>query len=156
MESPTFLPTHTDCMLYAQALTYIASGPTEVGGLLQEVSNLNPGPLVQKSTYAMNGASAWESHGKPSGFSDLSCPVIHPLLIAFSGGASDWVDENIQSELSMAALAEYGVNMDHPCVRVFNKEEVGANREFLEATAHCLALLDFLEVRFTPLPPSLT
>jgi len=50
----------------------------------------------------------------------------------------------------MAALAKYGVNMDHPCVRVFNKEEVGANRKFLGATAYCLALLDFFEVCFTP------
>ena len=131
---------------------YTANGPTEVGGLLREMSNVNPGPLVDKLSYALNDFSTWEAHGEPSRFSNLSCPILHPLLIAFSGGASDWVDQNVVSELSMAALAKYGVDMNHPCVRVFNKEEVSANRKFLEATGHCLALLDFFEVRFTPLP----
>jgi len=66
--------------------------------------------------------------------------------MVFSGGASDWVDANIKSESNMAALAEYGVSMDHPCVRVFIKEEVCANRKFLEVAGTGLALLDFFEV----------
>jgi len=70
----------------------------EVGGLLEQVSNVNPGPLEHKSSYMMNDVSVWEAHGKPPRFSNLSCPVIHPLLIAFTGGASNSVDENIESE----------------------------------------------------------
>ena len=113
-------------------MAYITSGAAEVGDL-----------------------SDWEAHGTPSKFSNFSSPVVNPYIFAFSEGASDWVDENITSESNMAALAEYGVNMDHPCVRVFTKEEVGANRKFLEAAGTCLALLDFVEVCFTPFSSSL-
>ena len=115
---------YTDC--YAQALTYIASGAAET-----------------------DDVPVWEAHGSPSRFSNLDCSAINPFLIAFRLGASELVDEAIKSESTMAALKKYGVNMDHPCVRAFTKEGVGANRSYLEAAAHCTALLDFLDVRLT-------
>ena len=111
---------------------------------------------TQTLTYITSGAAetddapVWEAHGTPSRFSNLDCSVLDPFLVALNMGVSDWVDEAIKSGSTMASLAKYGVDMDHPCVRVFTKEEVGANRHFLEAAAHCAPLLDFLEVRFIP------
>ena len=93
--------------------------------------------------------TVWEARGTSPRFSNVDCSALDPFLVAFKVGVSELVDEAIKSESTMAALGKYGVDMDHPCIRAFTKEELGVNRSYLEATAPCMALLDFLDVRLT-------
>jgi len=93
----------------------------------------------------------WEALGPSS----LAIPVVHPGLDSFYSGISDRMNEEVQSGSSVAALAGYGVNMDHPCVRAFTKEEVDANRKFLVASAKALRALGFFQVYFTPISMTL-
>jgi len=45
----------------------------------------------------------------------------------------------------VAVLAEYDLNMDHPCVRTYTKAEVDANRKFLAASGESLMMREFLK-----------
>lgn len=99
----------------------------------------------------MDDVPAWEVHGTSYGFSSIGVPIEHPRLDTFNKTISVWADEVIQSRSNMAALAEYGVDMDHPCVRVFTKEEVDANRKFLIASAESFKIHEFFKVRIIPI-----
>jgi len=100
----------------------------------------------------MDDMPAWEVRGTSYGFSSIGIPITHPGLDSFNKAISVWVDEKIQSKSNMAALAEYGVDMDHPCVRVYTKEGVDANRTFLVASAESFTMNEFFKVWFTPIP----
>jgi hypothetical protein len=131
-------------------LTYIDTGAAEIGGLLRETSGVTPGSLLHKFSHTMDDIPAWEVYGTSYGFSSIGIPITHPRLDSFNKAISVWMDEKIQSKLNMAALAEYGVNMDHPCVRVYTKEEVDANRKFLVASAESFTMHEFSRVCLTP------
>jgi len=118
----------------------------EVGGLLRETPLVTPGSLLHRFSHAMDNIPTWEAHGTSYGFSSIGIPIKHPSLDPFNEGISVWVDEKIQSKSNMAALAEYGVDMDHPCVRVYTKEEVDANRKFLVASGECFTVHELLRV----------
>lgn len=116
--------------------------------------SLKPDSLLFKITRSMGDIPLWEAHGTSYGFSSLGIPIPHPGLDSFNQALSAWVDERILSKSDMGALAEYGVDMDHPCVRVYNKEEVDANRRFLIASADRFKMHELVKVglfRF-PLP----
>ena len=70
----------------------------------------------------------------------------HPVLNSTNKTASKFVDEKIISKVDMAALAGHGVNMNHPCVRIYAKDEVPANRKFLVASAIWFSTRRFLDV----------
>ena len=91
-----------------------------------------------------------EVHGTSYGFSSIGIPITHPGLDSFNKAISVWVDEKIRSKSNVAALAEYGVEMDHPCVRVYTKEGVDANRMFLVASAESFTMHEFFKVFFAP------
>ena len=107
---------------------------------------------MHKFSHAMDDIPAWEVFGTSYGFSSIGIPIANPALDSFNKAISVWVDEKIQSESSMAALAESDVDMDHPCVRVYSKEEVDANRKFLVASAESFKMHEFLQVRFILIP----
>jgi hypothetical protein len=95
----------------------------------------------------MDDMPEWDSiHGTSYGFSSVGLPITHPALEPLNKAISEMVDRNIQSKSNMAALAEYGVDMDHPCIRAYTKEEVDANRKFLVAGGECFSMHDFLRV----------
>jgi hypothetical protein len=100
----------------------------------------------------MDDIPAWEVFGTSYGFSSIGIPISNPALDSFNKAISVWVDEKIQSESSMAMLAEADIDMDHPCVRVYTKEEVDANRKFLVASAESFKMHEFLQVRFILIP----
>ena len=135
----------TDYMC-AQALTYIDSGAAEIGGLLREEPYVKPGSILHKFSHAMDDVPAWEAHGTSYGFSSIGIPITHPGLDSFNQAIAVWVDEKVQSKSNMDVLADYGVDMDHPCVRVYAKEEVDANRKFLVASAESFTMHEFLKV----------
>jgi hypothetical protein len=100
----------------------------------------------------MDDIPAWEVFGTSYGFSSIGIPISNPALDSFNKAISVWVDEKIQSESSMAVLAESDIDMDHPCVRVYTKEEVDANRKFLVASAESFKMHEFLQVRSILIP----
>ena len=71
----------------------------------------------------------------------------HPVLDRTDNAASKFADEKIKSKVDMAALARHGVNMNHPCVRMYTKDEVLANRKFLAASDMCFSTRRFFDVR---------
>jgi len=130
-------------------LTYINGGVAVagLGGIIREISDTMPGSLLHKLSRSLDDTPAWEvAHGTSYEFSSIGVPTTHPALDSFNKALSVWVDEKIQSQSNMAALAEYGVDMDHPCVRVYTKEEVDANRKFLAASAESFEMQKFFEV----------
>ena len=102
----------------------------------------------------MDDHTIWDARGTPYGFSSIGIPITHPSLEKFNQAISVWVDQKILSKSNMAALAEYGVDMDHPCVRVYTKEEVDANRKFLVANADCFTMQELFKVRLSESPLS--
>ena len=82
------------------------------------------------------------------GISTLAIPVVRPGLDPLCNALTAWMDEEVESDSNLAVLADYGVNMDHPCVRAFTKEEVDANRKFLVASAKTLRAFEFFKVCF--------
>ncbi|KAF9646466.1 hypothetical protein BDM02DRAFT_3188811 [Thelephora ganbajun] len=124
-------------------LTYIDTGAAEIGNLLRETSDLTPGSLLHEFSHAMDDLPIRKVHGTLYGLSSIGIPITHPGLDSFNKVISDWTDEKIRSESDMAVLAEYGVDMDHPCVRVYTKEEVDANRRFLVASGESFTMQEF-------------
>ena len=94
----------------------------------------------------MDNVPTWEAHGTSYGFSSIGIPITHPGLDSFNQAIAVWVDEKIQSKSNMDVLADYGVDMDHPCVRVYAKEEVDTNRKFLVASAESFTMHEFPKV----------
>lgn len=131
-------------------MTYIDTTEVEVGRLFQETSGVTPGSLLHKVLHAIDDVPPWEVHGTSYGFSSIGVPIPKASFDLFNKTISAWVDEKIKSKSDMAALAECGVDMDHPCVRIYTKEEVGANRRFLEASSEFFAMRTFFQVCFIP------
>jgi len=88
----------------------------------------------------------WEARGFPT----IAVPVAPPGFGPFAGAISAWVCMGLGFGPEMPALAGHGVNMDHPCVRPFTKEEVDANRKFLVASAKTLRAFELFKVCFLP------
>jgi len=110
-----------------------------------------PSSPLDKFADPVDDISPWHVHCAWSGSSTIAIPIAYPGLDWFNGGISEWIDKKIRSKSDMAALAKYGVDMDHPCVRTFTKEEVDANRKFLAVSAKNMRVLARLEVWvFTP------
>jgi len=125
---------------------YTNSGDAGIGDLLQGSSGATPGSPSHKPSRTIDSTPAWEAHGTSYGFSSIRIPITHSPLCSTNKALSVWANEKIQSESNMTALAEYGVDMDHPCVRVYTKEEVDANRKFLATSAESSDLLQLLKV----------
>ena len=98
-----------------------------------------------KFSHPVGDIPPWEALG----YSTIAIPVVHPGLKSLCNSISEWMDEEVQSESSLGTLAGHGVNMDHPCVRVFTKEKVDANRKFLVASAKTMRAFVFFKVCFT-------
>jgi len=125
---------------------YTNSGVAGLGGLVQETPGATQGSPLHKPSHAMDDTPAWEAHGTSYEFSGIRTPVAHPPLFSINKALSVWANEKIRSESNIAALAEHAVDMDHPCVRVYTKEEVDANRKFLAASAESSELVQLLRV----------
>lgn len=102
---------------------------------------------MDKFSHLLDDIPTWEIHGTSYGFSSVGIPITRPIINSFNEAISSWMDERILSKPDMSALAEYGVDMDHPCVRTYTKEEVDANRKFLVGSAECFRMHKYLEVR---------
>ena len=137
--------------LYAQALTNVVHGAMEIGSLLQEASSAAPCSPARKLPHAMDDTPAWETQGIWCGFSTITTPALASSLDWFYEAVTDWIEEKVQSKSNIDALARYGVDMDHPYVRVFTKEEVDANRRFLGMSAKIWVELERLKVYFYPI-----
>jgi hypothetical protein len=129
-------------------LAYFDIGAKETGEVLRKSFGSTPGSWIHKFSHAGDDLQPWDLvYGTSFGFSSIGIPGKllgpDPTIKALS----DSVDEKIQSKSNMDVLAGYGVNMDHPFVRVFTKEEVDANRKFLVASGQQFALHRFIKVR---------
>lgn len=139
-----------------QGLAYFDVGTREIGGLLRKSLDAKPGSWLDKFSRAADDAPSWDlTCGTDCGFSSIGIPNMHFGLNSLTSAVSEGLDQRIQSKSDMATLAEYGVDMDHPCVRVYAKEEVDANRRFLTASGAYHAMRDPLRVCLhDPLLPS--
>jgi len=124
------------------------NGAMEIGDLLRETSGVAPSSPVHKCSHIMDNAPARELRGLGCGFSTITTPALASGLGWFYEAITDWIEEKVQYKSTIDALAGYGVDMDHPCVRVFTKEEVDANRRFLWVSAQIWSKLELLNVRF--------
>lgn len=131
-------------------MAYFDIGAREASNILQKTLGLTPGSYLYEFLAADGDARAWEPVcGTEYGFSSIGIPNAHFDMDPFNKAISEGVDRNIQSASNMAALKEHDVDMDHPCVRVYTKEEVDANRKFLVASGTCFSMQEFLRVRFS-------
>lgn len=127
------------------ALVYFDIGTKEAGGLLRKTFGATTGSLLHRFSHAADNIPAWDSvSGTEYGFSSIGIPNTYFDLGPFNKTIAEGVDEKILSKSNMAALAEYGVDMDDSCVRVYTKEEVDANRKFLVASGTCYAMRETL------------
>jgi hypothetical protein len=130
-------------------LTYVDIGTKEAGSLLRKSLGATPGSLLYKFSHATDEMQPWDStHGTEYGFSSIGIPNVHFDHESFNETISEGIDEKIQSKSNMAELATYGVDMEHPCVRVYTKEEVDTNRKFLAASGALFAMHETLKVCF--------
>ena len=130
----------------------VVNGAMEIDGLLQETTGVAPSTPVHKLSHAVDDAPAWETQGIWCGFSTITTSALASSLGWFYDAVTEWLEKIVQSKSNLDALAGYGVDMDHPCVRAFDKVEVGANREFLLRSAKLWAKIESLKVHFNPAP----
>jgi len=132
------------CIIQAHSrhgLAYVDIGTRETGEIFRKSLGLTPGSWIYKFSHAADDLQAWDLIcGISFGFSSLGIPGNPPGLDKTVRAIKDSVDEKIRSKSNMDVLAEYGVNMDHPCVRMCTREEVDANRRFLVASGKRSAL----------------
>jgi len=128
----------------------------EIDGLLQETTGEAPSTPVHRLSHAMDDTTAWETRGIWCGFSTITTSALASSLGWFYDAVTDWLEEMVQSKSNLDALAGYGVDMDHPCVRAFDKVEVNANREFLFMSAKIWANVESLKVHLNPAPTILS
>ena len=119
----------------------------DTGDLPRETSGVAPSSPVHKFSHTMDDAPTWETRGIWCGCSAITTPALASSLGWFYDAIIDWIGKSVQSKSNLDALAGYGVDMDHPCVRVFAKEEVDANRGFLRESAKTWEKLERLKVR---------
>ena len=133
-------------------MAYFDIGKKEIGDLLRKnLGNLDliPNSWIHAFSHATDDSEPWDLiYGTSFGFSSIGVPGKLPGPDSTVKILSDLVDRKVQSKSNMDVLSGYGVNMDHPCVRVFTKEEVDANRKFLVASGQNFALHRFIRVRF--------
>ena len=107
-------------------MVYFDSGTKAAGGLLRKSLHMPTQDVI---------------HGKSHGFSKIEIQRLQeaqrPHSDVINEAISYSVDKKIQSKSDMAALARYPIDMDHPCVRVYTKNEVDANQKFLMASSDC-------------------
>ena len=97
--------------------------------------------------HTADDVQTWELiHGTSFGFSSIGVQGTPPGSSPTIKALSNSIDEKIQTKSNMDVLAKYGVDMDHPCVRVFAKEEVDANRKYLVASGKRYTLHRFIRV----------
>ncbi|KAF9787372.1 hypothetical protein BJ322DRAFT_1054993 [Thelephora terrestris] len=130
----------------ADGLAYFDIGSKKASNLLQRTIGATPGSYLYEFLRVDDSASTWDPvFGTEYGFSSIGIPNAHFQMDSLNKAISEGVDRNIQSKSNMAALKEYGVDMDHPCVRVYTKEEVDANRKFLVASGTCFSMQELLK-----------
>lgn len=118
-----------------------------MGDLLRKKLSFLQGSWMHKFLHPADDEQVWDLvYGTSFGFSSIGIPGKSPALDQTIAALSESVDESIQSKSNMDVLAKYGVDMDHPCVRVYTKEEVDANRKFLVASGQHSALHRFIKV----------
>ena len=107
-------------------MAYFDSGTKAAVGLLRESLHMPTRDVI---------------HGKSYGFSKIEIQRLEeaqrPHGDVIKEAIPYSVDKKIQSKSDMATLSRYPIDMDHPCVRVYTKDEVDANRKFLMASSDC-------------------
>lgn len=104
-----------------------------------------PGSWFHKFLLPAGEKPHWEQmSGTHFGFSSVGIPVKHPGFDLINKAITDFLDQGIWS--NMATLRKYGVDMDHPCVRMFTREEVDANRKFLVASREHFSMRELHKV----------
>ena len=131
---------------------YVDAGTKAAGGLLRKHLPMQKGSTVHRFSHAADDMEIWDVvFGTAYSFSNIGVPFTHSVLDSTNKAVSEFVDERIKSKVDMAALGRHGVNMNRPCVRMYTKDEVLANRKFLAASAMCFSTRRFLDVRlFNP------
>jgi hypothetical protein len=126
---------------------FLDAGTKAAGSLLRKNLRMRKGSMAHKLSHAADHMEIWDviSGTSYESFNVLT-PFTNPVLDSTNKALRKFFDEKIQSKLDMAALARLGVHMDHPCVRVYTKDEVLANRMFMAASAECLSIRQFLDV----------
>lgn len=143
-EDPNASTIHSQ-QLYVQVWTNVFSGTIEISGLLPETSGVAPSSPVYQFSHAVDDAPETGIWCSPS---SITTPALASSLGWFYEAVMDWLEEKVKSKSNIDALAKYGANMDHPCVRMFTKEEVDANRNFLWVSASIWTKLEPLKVCF--------
>lgn len=134
--------------MYGQGSGYIDIGTKATGDVLRKSLGLTPGSWIFNFTHAADYRQTWDLIcGTSFGFSSIGIPGAPSGPDSKIAALSDWVDKKILSKSNMDELAKHGVDMDHPCVRVYTQEEVDANRKFLVASGQRSALRRFVRVR---------
>lgn len=127
---------------------YLDTGTKAAGNLLRKGVNVPPGSLIHKFSHSVDHMEVWDLiHGKSCGFSNIKIQTTRPDSDKINEMTSHLVDKKIQSKPDMAALAKHRIDMDHPCVREYTKEEVDANRKFLAASSNCYSMHQSYNVR---------
>ena len=104
-----------------------------------------PGSFLYRLSHSTD--NVWDAiQGIDYGFSSVGIPNMYFGPESFNKAISEWLDKKVQSQSDMASLAECGVNMDHPCIRVYAKEEVDANRKFLVTSGDLSSMRGTLKV----------
>ena len=125
---------------------YFDAGTKAAGGLLRENLAVRPGSMKHKLTHAADNMPIWDRlYGTSYGFSNLAIPF-GGLPLKPSKIISEFMDEKMRSKSNMTTLARHGVNMDHPCVRMYTKEERETNRRFLAASSEYISFRECLDV----------
>jgi len=120
----------------------------ETGDLLRVTSDVASSSRAHKPRHPTDDTPVGEAQGIWCGSSTITTPALASSFGWLSDAITKWLEEKVQSKSNIDALAGYGVDMDHPCVRVFAKEEVDANRGFLWESVKTWERLEGLKVRF--------
>lgn len=120
---------------------YYDTGTKAAGGLLRKRFPILPGSPWHELSHAADHMAIWDLiYGKSYGFSNFKYQTTRPDNGVINEAISFSVDQKIKSKSDMASLAKYRTDMDHPCVRMYTKEEVDANRKFLRASSDCYSM----------------
>ena len=120
----------------------------ETGNLLRVKSGVASSSPAHKPRYPTDDTPVGGTQGIWCGSSTITTPALASSFGWLNDAITEWLEEKVQSKSNIDALAGYGVDMDHPCVRVFAEEEVDANRGFLRESVKTWERLERLKVRF--------
>jgi len=137
------------CIVLAHSkdpLVFLDAGTKAAGSLLRKNLRMRKGSMVHKLSHAADHMEIWDViSGTSYETFNVLTPSTNSVLDPTNKALRKFFDEKIQSKFDMAALARLGVHMDHPCVRMYTKDEVLANRMFMAASAECLSIRRFLD-----------